>query len=129
MIQHGYLNYTLNTNTGQFHYQGEIVAKKFFFTKVVPLEGTEQVDPELLRSHNVKVGKVVDLPPFRLEVKKLGKTYEGKSEAFCDLELGGEFQFTGTALLDISEEFLAIKSLRAKGTVYGYEVNLNVVEA
>lgn len=119
IIQSGYLNYTLDPSTGLFKYQGEIVAGRYFFTKTIPLVGEEEIDTELLKSADRKVGQVIDLPPFMMIITAI----RGK-KAHCALKLTGEYEIEGKAIVDLSEEFIQLERIEATGNVLGYDIHL-----
>lgn len=147
IIHEGFLNYWFNPASGEFTFKGEVVAKKFFFTKTIPLEGLEKIDPKLLKSAGRKVGQVINFPPLSLKIEEINGHF-----AHCSVVLDstkqrsmirslvpsfvnfkamsvGDFSATGMAVIDLSKEFISIKKIEATGNALGFDIHLLVNEA
>lgn len=111
-INGGFLSYNADDQTGVITYQGELDAV-IGISKALPFSGTTKVDPSELLSANIKVGQTLNLPGFNLKIVSIDAA---KATADVSYENGG-IVAKGSAIIDLSEKTISIKSIHATGTV------------
>ena len=127
LIDSGFITYTADTDSGVLSYSGDVKAGPFsIINEPLPPSGTPgsyTINPsELLSANFSKVGGApVTVGPLTLTVTQIQQTV-----ATVSFTVAGA-QATGSAVLDISAEFVKIIGVNANATVEGHTVNLVLI--
>jgi hypothetical protein len=123
VIQSGFLNYSLDGEKGIIVYDGSVRVSALFFSKDYPLKGPYKVDPDMLRSSNVKEGQKFDFGPFKIAVTDVANGHASADIVIDELGISGRAEF------DLSGEFVSLSFLEGHGTVYGFDLLLELTPA
>jgi len=122
-IKGGTASYSVDFETGEIKYDASAIGGFLFFTKTYAFSGTYKVDPELLKSANLR-----ESGELRIETLKFFVTSVHPNHVEVDLEVEGK-DMKGEAIIDTSQEFVKVDSMLALARVAGFEITLDVVEA
>lgn len=113
LIKGGYFEYELVPKSQMIRYKGEITARKFLFSKTIPVEGSQLIDFKHLRSTQYKVGSEVKFANLRGKVLSVEK---GIAKAYVDLREAA-VSAKGYAHFSLAGEFVELLGLDTSGTV------------
>lgn len=113
IIKGGFFEYELDPEKSTVRYQGEISARKFLFSKTIPIAGSQVVDFKHLRSDQYKVGSEVRFANLRGKILSLEK---GVAKALVDLREAA-VSAKGYAHFSLAGEYVELLALDAAGTV------------
>lgn len=120
IIEGGFLQYSADDQSGLIQWQCQITAGLFLFTKDYSYSGTVKVDPSLLKSASWKVGTKVSLGQVSVEVLSI----EG-DQATCSISVAAsDANESGQFGIDLSKPDISILGIEMKGTVQGYDVQI-----
>lgn len=125
IIKSGAADYSIDEKTGAGVANYDIIAGVWVFTKELKSSGAFKADPEQFKSSNVVKGKVIQVSSLILTVLDVvsGEASVGIALQSADGEL------SGIAKLDVSNQFLTIKSGKISGTIMGKDVTLEITPA
>jgi len=122
IIQSGVVDYQIDEATGKGLGSYDIIAGFLFITKEVKGSGAFKADPKQFLSSNVKKGQVIRAGDVVLTVLDVSN-----GEASVGIALQNDSDsVSGVAKLDVSKEYLSIKSATVSGNVLGYNITLEV---
>lgn len=122
IIQSGSAEYSIDETTGDGFANYDIIAGIWVLTKEVKGKGAFKADPEQFKSDNVQKAKVISVGGLVLTVLSVDK---GQASVGIALKSGDD-ALTGLAVLDLTNEFLTIKSGKISGNVMSQDVTLEI---
>ena len=120
-INSGSANYIYDPMTELLQWAFNLNVSVFFFSENVSKTGQHTVDSTQVLSSNFIAGAHLDIAPLHLVVVSTSPT-----EAMCDVTVDGQ-QVSGTATLDISQEYISLKAINATGTYDGIDFVLEAI--
>lgn len=120
LIDSGWVTYTLNTDTGIINYAGDVKAGPFSIIDETIPAGEYTVDPSCLISATLsKVGTTLPIGPALFTITEVDQNM-----ANCKFLVAGENQVEGTAVLDLSSQYVKVLSVNATAILKGHNLNL-----
>lgn len=122
LIQSGSADYSIDEKTGKGSASYDVIAGVWSFTKELKSTGAFKADPEQFKSSSVVKDKVIAVGDLKLTVLDVAK-----GEASVGIALQSDNgDLTGLAKLDLTNQFLTIKSGKISGKVMSYDVTLEI---
>lgn len=119
LVSGGYASYTLDPAQGHISFQGTFIAHYFFSDHTFPFSGVYAVDPELLKSKNVKVGERIAFGNVTIEV-----TGVWEKTATAHVVVEGKVKAEGTVELSLAGDTIEVVSIEATGKAFGFTANV-----
>lgn len=115
LIKGGTICYQIKPS-GQVDLSVMIKAHYLFSDHDLEQSGTYQVEQKLVQSKNVETKEKVEIGSLSLSVQSV-QGHLAVASAYLDV--GGGRSAHGTAMIDLSDELIALKSIQAKGVIFG----------
>ena len=117
-IKNGTCEYSLDPKSGKVTFALKAKVKVLFFSKTIEQAGTTTVDAKQFLSANAKPGKTLVFGGLHVTIKSVTGQV-----AICELRYeDAKMKASGTAVLDLSQEYAVLKSLDAKGRAKGMDI-------
>lgn len=134
IVQECNFQYSADPATGLAQWMVHAVLGWFGFTQSYDKSGTFQLDPKTFLSAEWKEGMKIDIGPFSLVVDSIKPPYSTTQLASCSVTIvsdSGDVSVNeaGTILVDLSAEYISIKSVALAGKVASFEIDVKTADA
>lgn len=119
LVSGGELNYDFKED-GTVSFKIHIIVHYLFSDHHINEDGVYKVDPQLLKSANLKIGQSFSLGSLTLKIT-------GKSDKFAMADVDIKDLGEGTAQIGLSNKLIELVRLTAAGSVLGQSVKLVTV--
>jgi len=117
LVRGGNITISADTESGSVNYNGTVTVGSWLFHKVMPFSGSYKLDPQYLQSATYVPEKTLEIDGFSGEVVSV-------LNKMADLDLifvKNDIDVKGTAILDISGQYINITSVDMSGRAQGLQ--------
>lgn len=118
----GYFEYSLDGDTGNVSYQGEVDFHVLFFSKAFPVQGSTVIPANCVKSASIKQDAMFTFGDLNLHVDRVAGT---QALVSINATMGG-VPVKGSGLIDLSGTNIALTYIKLSGSYFGVDA---IVEA
>lgn len=122
LIQSGTVILRVDETTGLIDFSDTLVVGWSIFTKTLQNQQSIKIDPNHLKSANIKVGMTMTIGAVKLEVLSVSQF---QAEVSCTYK-DDDNDFTGNVTLDLEEEYFSVMHLIATGVSSKNDIQLEL---
>lgn len=121
ILESGTVQYSAD-QTGLIQWAVGVVAGILFFTQNYDYSGTVKIDPKYFDSALWSVGMKIAIGPFTMTVASIDQGVATCQVSVVDPQ--DQLSEAGTALVDLSQPNISVKSISLNGTIQGYDISI-----
>jgi hypothetical protein len=120
IVKGGSASYSLDPVLGIITYHCVVCVGALFISKSYTFQGSYKIDPSILQSSGLQIGKTITIGNLALTVISIQGT-----EATVSCAVIGQ-DAKGTASLDCSQQYVSLNTLDSTLNLYGFNLDIGV---